>query len=1238
LSPGDVPVDRRADDRAARYAAQTVFGVPVVLEAGAGTGKTTVLVARVLAWCLGLGWEAAERVLSGADGVAPAMRAVAERVLERVVAITFTEAAAAEMETRIMRALAQVAGGEPVLGYEAAVDATGAAAHRSRARALLAVFDRLHMQTIHAFCRRLLASYPLEAGLHPRFSVDARGTARNAAAREALEERLRAMAEHGDADLEELLLHGAGAPELEEMLIALLAAAVPVRDFAADPLAPERVDAFVAQLRDASSALAAAIGERFAALGERSIAKAITAATVATSAQLAAGIASREDLSARLREIANAWSKSAVDRLREWGRGAWETKSERAAALGVVEHVEAAARTLHPLISHARTLDVELLALVHRALAPLLESAARRLHEVGAESFDALLRKTRDLLVERPEIAERVREDIDQLLVDEFQDTDSLQCEIVATLALGGEVGARPGLFLVGDPKQSIYGWRNADIGAYMSFVDRVLNEPGAVPHRLYVNYRSVPAVLDEVARIVEPAMRFEHGVQPAFQKLLACEENVGVAGSGRQELAAIEYWVSATWDADARALAPKTQAQSATKLEAKHLARELLRIRETHGVAWKDVALLFRSTGDLDEYLGALRNAEIPYTVDRDRFYYRRREVLEAAALVRTVLDPSDQIAQVAVLRAAWVGVPDVAWRTLWAMEFPDALRHALEGRAASQGRLREIVAAAALRSAGLDVPGLDLLAGWEANLLHALDVLIALRHSWLEESVDRFIEKLRVLPLLEATEAARYPGAFRLANLGRFFRELAASLETGDAATVLRALRRDAVGAPESYEGRPQDAAEDAVQVMTIHGAKGLDFEHVYVLQLHKTSAKRVAEGFVQGMVEDRLEWCIGGGKRTAVATLGFDAVRARRDGVEVAELLRTLYVAVTRAKSRLVLAGCFDADRPDTHAGFVLDVRAEALRDAATRVGAALEAGSGTAGITDVEGARVVFLGAVQADATDAPEAVAVVAVATAPVQQHASRLRAVRPVAELRQRRTFGGRASGNVADADRELRVGGGDAEREEGARAASRDALPLEMEVAAAVGTAIHGLLERFDWDADEAAEWARQRDWLLESLARRVAPSRLELARSRATRLLQGLAAGPLWTRLRELRPHILAREFPVLVRADANGGGAIGYVVGAVDLVYRDPACGEVVVVDFKTDRVATAAAIATRSLHHHPQAELYRRAIHETLRLPQAPRVELWFLDASHVEILEFEPAPGEARGSVASFGES
>ena len=122
--------------------------------------------------------------------------------------------------------------------------------------------------------------------------------------------------------------------------------------------------------------------------------------------------------------------------------------------------------------------------------------------------------------------------------------------------------------------------------------------------------------------------------------------------------------------------------------------------------------------------------------------------------------------------------------------------------------------------------------------TLLAAMEHLAVLRIAFESEAADVFIERLRRLFLPEALEAARYLGPYRLANLDRFFRQLSAALEEGggDPTAILRALRRSVAESREAEEGRPKDGAEDAVQVMTIHGAKGLDFGHVYLLQLHK------------------------------------------------------------------------------------------------------------------------------------------------------------------------------------------------------------------------------------------------------------------------------------------------------------------------------------------------------------------------------------------------------------------
>src|SRR5690606_11766116 len=344
------------------------------------------------------------------------------------------------------------------------------------------------------------------------------------------------------------------------------------------------------------------------------------------------------------------------------------------------------------------------------------------------------------------DVAGQVRARIDQLLVDEFQDTDADQCEIVARLAL--EVGrSGPGLFVVGDPKQSIYGWRNADLAAYERFREQLRAAGGAV-HRLCVNHRSRSAVLAEVERAIAPVMQPRAGLQPAFEPLLP-----GAHGGTDDEAPAIEYWIAGDWaELAGEDGARRTLRRAASEREADRLAADLLRLQREARAAgapfhWRDVGILLRTTGDVDLYLDALRRARIPYAIGRDRQYGRRREVVEARALVRAVLDPTDQIALVAALRAPWSGVPDAAWRPLWRRGLPDLVRRLLDGDEAARPALAAIAREAAreVRAQAASVPGLAAVEGWELGLLHAADVLAALRRSFEREPVARFVERLR-------------------------------------------------------------------------------------------------------------------------------------------------------------------------------------------------------------------------------------------------------------------------------------------------------------------------------------------------------------------------------------------------------------------------------------------------------------------------------------------------------------
>jgi ATP-dependent helicase/nuclease subunit A len=1202
----------READRAARRAAQVRFELPLVLQAGAGTGKTTTLISRLLAWTLGPGWERAVRRLAEQAAAGrreePAPDRIAAEVLGRVVAITFTEAAAAEMAGRAARELSVLAGGGAPPSWLDASLLPPAGERVQRAQALLGTLDHLAVRTIHAFCRGLLADHPLEAGVHPELTIDADGHLVEEVIRETVEDSLRqGYGDPGDPHLLALAARGFGPQEVVEALTALLDAELPVAFLDEDPHRPEAVRAFRARFAGACRAVHELIARR------------PVPARLKNLKRIEQGLAT---LIARLEEAdeippavlaewrAELLPDNLVHHLRGWAGGLEKTEAE---LLGDVEsELAAAARVLAGILAHVAELDPVLLDHGRQALRPLLARVERELRSRGIASFDSLLTGAESLLARHPEVRRQVRRRIDQLLVDEFQDTDRTQCEILRWLALDGPAEERPGLFLVGDPKQSIYGWRNADLRAYDGFV-RLVRAAGGEVMSLVENFRSVPAVLDEVARVIAPVMRERAGVQPPFEPLLPCEKRRGDAGfrrGGAAGWAPVEHWVS--WQQDAERGAWRTPSVDAAQLEAVALAADLRALHAEHGVAWREMAVLLRALSDLDIYLEELRRARVPFAVGRDKQYYRRREVIEAAALVRCVLDPGDHLALLTVLRSAAVGVPDAALIPLWHRQFP---RHMTDLRSASPealAKLREAIEGAA-RAVQRDVPGIDRVKGWEKGLLAAVEHLAVLRRSFASEPADVFVERLRRLSLIEATEAARYLGPYRLANLDRFFRQLLAAIEDGggDVTAILRALRKSVAEAREAEEGRPKDGTEDAVQVLTIHGAKGLDFEHVYLVQLHKLPPAERGTGTEAGRLDGGFEVRLFG-----APSLGFDQVAAARREVETAERVRLLYVAMTRAKDRLVLAGRWPreaaakaAEDAGTHLDLLL-ARADLPASLPAFWEAAVAGDERAWTFSDAAGAlwklpalrpadEIRLAAEPERPSLPGPEEIAFVSAA----------LRADRLRAGIRMARPFGGAASEEAHARLREQQV-------EHLAEERSGRPPSVPREAAMAAGGAMHRALEEWDLAAASDAEAGRQRSFLSAYLASLVEGDDLERALALAESLLRAFAGGPLLDRLRSLYGHILARELSVLLPPGPGDDSPVGLIAGAIDLLYRDPGDGRIVVADYKTDDVEAEEQIETRAAVYEPQGALYARAIREALELPQAPRFELWFLKAGRV----------------------
>ncbi len=1229
------PKTAEARDRAARRAAQTVFDRPVIVEAGAGTGKTTILVARVLSWVLGPGWDGAaaeirdheatrvrepakSKTRQSSVATEPAAEAIAARALESVVAITFTEAAAAEMASRVAERLARVATGaieapgfDPALITGSTGDAVGAETLSRRARALLGQLDRLTASTIHAFCHALLRRHPLEAGLHPEFAIDARGDRLEEIVRAVVETRVKqayAEEELSDSPLLELATYGKSPQQVAEALSYFAFEGVSAAGLESDPFRPERVGAIAADLRRTVTRFLEIADGDLANIKRTQNPARVERALEDTLEILKAAASDRAEgleLAQRLcKSLSSIWDGPPWTHLKKWakekfGKSETETFGDRLTPLA-----EQAAE-LAQRISYLRNAQPAFLDVARRALSPLLQEVEREARATGVVNFQALLREAWRLLREHRRILHRERRGIRQLLVDEFQDTDRLQCDIVELLALSGDPTDHSiGLFIVGDPKQSIYGWRNADLEAYDRLVELAL-AAGGERYPLVRNFRSHAEILAEVERAIEPIMKQEPGLQPAFESLVASAPTEAIAGAAGGRWSAVEYWVS--WHPRWRG---KTRHADAAEIEARAIAADIRNLHDT-GTPWNDCALLLRSASRVDTYLEGFRDAGVPFVVTSDKQYFRRREVIDASALIRCVVSPTDHVALLTWMRSPIVGVPDAALIPLWSRGFPKLLTE-LEG-ADSTGVLAELETAIRETARLLEqvpdeqLPGLARVRGWEELLIRSVRALAELRSAFRDQPSDRFIERLRWIFLSEPIEGARYLGRYRVANLDRLFRSIQTGLEIrgGDVQTVLRLLRRSVGLALEAEEALPKDAAEDAVQVMTIHKAKGLEFGHVYLAQLHAEGRGSERSTFDADRRWDslgELEYVL-----FDAPTLGFDAVERHRERVSAAEQVRTLYVALTRAQRRLVLVGNWPEKGRSGWSSqpTYVELLGRRHEHPVSIDKLATAAGLLDEGVLDAAGVRWKFPGLRAKSESPEPRSAAIGLPSAKQVRAASERLSALRLTARERMERPY-------LAQAAQAAQEALGDSDRSAVKPAAASS--PFGRHTAMAIGKTIHHALETWDLRADPSAEHERQTSRLRAHFENLVSGEELEPGWAAVEELLDRFRRGTLLERLISAPGAVVARELPILMpSADSNdrgGGTPIAGISGTIDLLLEDSE-GRFTIVDYKTDRVESDDEVRSRAELYAPQLGTYARALGESLGLSDPVATQLWFL---------------------------
>jgi ATP-dependent exoDNAse (exonuclease V) beta subunit len=822
----------------------------LLVEAAAGTGKTTELVTRVMSL-----------LLSG------------KTTLARVVAVTFTEKAAGEMKLRLRTEIEKARAG---------------ATDEQRGRLVLALeeLEEAHIGTIHGFCAELLRQRPVEARVDPLFEAadeDQQVRLFDEAFGRWFERVLSAPPE----GVRRILRHkprGWDRTGPKEVLRRAGLALVQQRDFSA----PWRRGPF--DRKTAIDSVVSRIADLGALASQADDKTDWAAKSLAEIARVASEIARREEIRGRdydgleeeLRELA---------RPKFWGwkgRGKWFTKG--VSREEVLARREATKAELDRVLALA---GADLAACLREDLRPLVLAYDDLKRRAGKLDFLDLLLLARDLVHGHAAVRRELQERFTHLLVDEFQDTDPLQAEILLLLAADDPdasdwrtVRPVPGkLFLVGDPKQSIYRFRRADVALY-EMTKRRLIEQGAKLVHLTTSFRSAPSIQAAINHAFAPLMQ---GSADGSQAEYVALRPFRGEPEGRPTVIALpvprpytHYGKIAAYQIDESlpdavgAFVDWLVHESGWKVTERDRAGTPVPVEARH------VCLLTRRflSGGQDltrDYVRALEARRIPHVLVGGRSFHTREEVVALRNALAAIEWPDDELSVFATLRGPFFALGDDALL---------AFRSARDvGGIGGLAPLRRVDPAL---TTDLTRPVAD-----------ALAILGGLHRGRNRRPIADTVAELVDATRAHAGVAIWPTGEQALANLLRVIDQARRFEAVG--ATSFRAFvqwleqqaeRGNAAEAPVVEEGT------DGVRIMTVYKAKGLEFPVVILIDPTCPHTFQEPSRYVDGA--KRL-WAMPLGGCTP-AELSEHRVEVLRQDAE--EAVRLTYVAATRARELLVV----------------------------------------------------------------------------------------------------------------------------------------------------------------------------------------------------------------------------------------------------------------------------------------------------------------------------------------------
>ena len=1065
-------------DQADRQRIATDTGSNLFVDAGAGSGKTKSLVDRVTTLVL-------------RDGVP----------LAKIAAVTFTEKAGAELRDRLRA------------NFEArwrAPEVSGTI--RDRAAQALDDLDSGAIGTLHAFAQRILTLHPIEAGLPPLIEV-----LDEVASSIAFEERWSVLQR-------ELL----DDPEMSDKVLLALAGGVKLdhlrsvtRAFGSDwdliedkvlPGGPPRASPPDARHLAREAARLAARASECRTTDDRFLER--LQGLSAWGETLTRAADDRDQYAALL--------AAASLKLTYGKKGSWpdldglrnECEDLRArAAEACSEFAEAVLRPLAYWIAER------------------VVQAARERAADGRLEFHDLLVLARELLRDNGDVRDALQQRFPRLLLDEFQDTDPIQIELAVRIAGGREADAAdwhdvhvpPGsLFVVGDPKQSIYRFRRANIAVYLQ--SQAWFGPQA-DVRLTTNFRTGEPILDWVNTVFDDLIGYVEDAQPAYEPLTPYVLETG-AGPSVMVLGAEEHPVKA-----------QGSAGLLRDLEAVDVAASIRRalderwtVRDRISSGWRpierrDIAILIPARTSLADLETALDGAGIPYRAESSSLVYQAAEVHDLLTAARVVADPGDHFACVTALRSPLFGCGD---DDLWTWK-------------QQRGSFNIL--------APLD----------DAQLAHpvgaAVDFLRRLHHRarWMtpSEVLGALVVERRLFEV--AVDGPRTRDQWRRLRFVVDQARAWSEVEHGGLRSYLGWAAKQGEESSRVAEAVLPETDVDAVRIMTIHGAKGLEFPMVVLSGM--TSQPRRASGV-------QLLWKPDGYAvrlTSSMQTNDFDDVAPIDEQMDAHERRRLLYVAATRARDHLVVSLHRGQGGSESNARLLAD------------------AGGGAAVSFTADDAEVAPV-PTAASVPDPP-------VSLAAWRRQMDNVRSMTTVVPAQSASGLEG-TDPEIAHGDTQVVVAG--------AAKGSRDVdLPpwKKGRYGSAVGRAVHGVLQVIDLATGAGLDDAVVSQCVSEGVVEHADHVRALVRSALDSEAVRHAAAREHW------------RESYVGTVQD-DGSVLEGYV----DLVYRDDD-GSLVVVDYKTDDIPVEA-VPSRTAYYGPQMRAYQKVVHAATGT--AIRPLLLFLD--------------------------